>query len=68
MEPSTDAARPDLALLSTADVYHQLVHTLSRALPPLLGDTPEAHAWRDHDAIARVACLLPANADEAHLG
>jgi hypothetical protein len=67
MDPHPEAPSPDLALLFTADVYEQLAHTLCAALPVPVPDTPETRTRRDHDAIARVACLLPANADEAHL-
>ena len=52
--------------LST-DLYYQLVYTLTDLLPPPLGDTPEALRTRNHAAIAKVAALLPANANEADL-
>jgi hypothetical protein len=48
------------------DVHHILMHTL-RATLPTVGDTPEDLARRDRDALARIACLMPANADEADL-
>src|SRR5712671_4771514 len=48
-------------------LYFQLVHTLTGLLPPPLDDTPAALLVRNHAAIARVAALLPVNADEADL-
>jgi hypothetical protein len=52
--------------LST-DLYYQLVYTLTDLLPPPLDDTPEALRARNHAAIAKVAALLPVNANEADL-
>jgi hypothetical protein len=52
--------------LST-ELYYQLVYTLTDLLPPLLDDTPEAPHPRSHAAIAKVAALLPVNANEADL-
>ena len=49
------------------DTYCQVVHTLRGLLPPPEADTPEALICRDNAAIAHVAALLPANADEADL-
>jgi hypothetical protein len=49
------------------DVYRQLVHKLRGYLPPPVDDTPEALAQRDNAAIAHVASMLPANADEADI-
>ena len=66
MEPRPEPERPDLALSLTEDVCHRLIHTLRTAVPPV-SDTPEDHARRDNAAIAHVACLHPANADEADL-
>jgi len=48
-------------------LYYQLVYTLTDLLPPPLDDTPEALNTRNHAAIAKVAALLPANANEADL-
>src|SRR4051794_30854022 len=48
------------------DVYYQLIHTLCAALPPV-SDSPEDIALRDRAAVAQVASLLPANADEASI-
>src|SRR5487761_2263735 len=58
---------PDLTQLPF-DSYHQLVHTLCALLPPPVADTPEALARRNRAAIAQVAALVPANAEEANLG
>jgi hypothetical protein len=58
---------PDLSLLLPRSLYYQLVHSLCRSLPPPVEDTPEALAHRDNAAIAQVAAMLPANADEAEL-
>jgi len=48
-------------------LYYQLVYTLTDLLPPPLDDTPEALRTRNHAAIAKVAALLPVNANEADL-
>src|SRR5450432_642955 len=48
-------------------LYYQLVGTLIGLLPPPLDDTEEALHTRDHAAIAKVAALLPVNANEADL-
>jgi hypothetical protein len=66
---------PDLTLQLPRDLYHQIVHTLRTALPPPATDTPQAAgsdpgqalARRDNAAIAEVASLLPANAEEVTL-
>src|ERR1700729_657650 len=52
--------------LST-ELYYQLVYTLTDLLPPPLDDTPEALHVRIRAAIAKVAALLPVNANEADL-
>src|SRR3978361_1533083 len=52
--------------LST-ELYYQLVYTLTDLLPPPLDDTPEALHVRNRAAIAKVAALLPVNANEADL-
>jgi hypothetical protein len=49
------------------DLYFQLVHTLTSLLPPPLDNSPEALRARNHAAIAKVAALLPVNANEADL-
>jgi len=43
------------------------MHTLTTLLPPPLDDTQEALRTRNHAAIAKVAALLPVNANEADL-
>src|SRR5712671_3772141 len=48
-------------------LYYQLVYTLTDLLPPPLDDSPEALRARNHAAIAKVAALLPVNANEADL-
>jgi len=48
-------------------LYYQLVYTLTSLLPPPLDDSPEALRTRNHAAIAKVAALLPVNANEADL-
>jgi hypothetical protein len=58
--------RPDLSLQLPKSMYYQLIHTLRAALAPV-SDAPEDLARRDHAAIAQVASLLPANADEVTL-
>src|SRR5476651_2204661 len=56
--PAIDLATP---------LYYQLVYTLTDLLPPPLDDTPEALHTRNLAAIAKVAGLLPVNANEADL-
>jgi hypothetical protein len=64
METSTPPHPPiDLS----TDLYYQLVYTLTDLLPPPLDDTQEALHSRNHAAIAKVAALLPVNANEADL-
>ena len=48
-------------------MYYQVIHTLCGSLPPPVSASPEDRTRRDNAAIAQVACLLPANADEANL-
>ena len=57
---------PDLTLHLPRDVYYQLIHTLRATLAPVTGSAEDV-ARCDNAAIAQVACLLPANADEANL-
>jgi hypothetical protein len=47
--------------------YYQLVYTLTDLLPPPLDHSPEALHARNHAAIAKVAALLPVNANEIDL-
>jgi hypothetical protein len=58
---------PHLAIDLSTPLYYQLVYTLTDLLPPPLDDTPEALHTRNHAAIAKVAALLPVNANEADL-
>jgi hypothetical protein len=57
--------RPAIDLPS--HLYYQLVYTLTDLLPPPLDDTPQALRTRNLAAIAKVAALLPVNANEADL-
>jgi hypothetical protein len=59
--------QPDLTLQLPRDMYYHLVHTLRTSLPPPISDTPEDLVRRDNAAIAQIASLLPANADEANI-
>jgi hypothetical protein len=67
MDQSPPSEAPDLTLQLPRDIYYQIVHTLRGALPPPLTDTADDLARRDNAAIGAVACLLPANAEEADL-
>jgi hypothetical protein len=58
---------PHPAIALSTHLYCQLVYTLTSLLPPPLDDTPEALYTRNHAAIAKVAALLPVNANEADL-
>lgn len=49
------------------DTYYQVVHTLRTSLPLPGTDSPEDTALRDRAAIAHIACLLPADPEEANL-
>src|SRR5476649_568933 len=64
MEPFSP---PNPAIDLATHLYYQLVHTLTGLLPPPLDDTQEALHTRNHAAIAKVAALLPVNANEADL-
>jgi hypothetical protein len=57
--------RPTIDL--STHLYYQLVYTLTDLLPPPLDGTPEALRTRNHAAIAKVAALLPVNANEVDL-
>ena len=57
---------PPATNLST-HLYYQLVYTLTDLLPPPLDGSPEALRTRNHAAIAKVAAMLPVNANEADL-
>jgi hypothetical protein len=56
---------PHPAIDLSTELYYQLVYTLTDLLPPPLDDTPEALHVRNRAAIAKVAALLPVNANEA---
>jgi hypothetical protein len=58
---------PHPAIDLAPHLNHQLVYTLTGLLPPPLDDTPEALHTRNLVAIAKVAALLPVNANEADL-
>ena len=58
---------PHPAIELSTHLYYQLVYTLTDLLPPPLDDTPEGLRARNHAAIAKVAALLPVNANEADL-
>jgi hypothetical protein len=64
---ATAATQADPAALLPRATYYQITHTLRGLLPPPVTDTQEDEARRDLAAIAHVASLLPANADEANL-
>jgi hypothetical protein len=61
----TSTAHPAINLAT--QLYYQLVYTLMALLPPPLDDTPEALRARNHAAVAKVAALLPVNANEIEL-
>jgi hypothetical protein len=61
------APQPDLTLQLPRDMYYQVIHTLRGAMPPPVTKSPEDLVRRDNAVIAQVACLLPANADEANI-
>lgn len=67
MDNETQTEPLDLSLQLPRDVYYQAIHTLSTSLPPPITDSPEDLVRRDNAAIAVVAALLPATADEARL-
>ena len=58
---------PHPAIDLSTHLYYQLVYTLTALLPPPLDDTPAALRTRNHAAVAKVAALLPVNANEADL-
>jgi hypothetical protein len=57
----------DFHLQLPRDVFHQVIHALCEALPPPATDDPQDRIRRDNAAIAHLASMLPANADEAYL-
>jgi hypothetical protein len=64
METSTP---PPPATNPSTQLYHQLVYTLTDQLPPPHDSSPGALRARNHAAIAKVASMLPINANEADL-
>src|ERR1700710_1479698 len=58
---------PQPAIDLSTHLYYQLVYTLTDLLPPPLDDTPEGPCARNHAAIAKVAAMLPVNANEIDL-
>jgi hypothetical protein len=58
---------PHPAINLANDLYRQLVYTLTDLLPPPLDGSPGALRARNHAAIAKVAALLPVNANELDL-
>jgi hypothetical protein len=58
---------PHQAADLATQLYYQLVYTLTDLLPPPIDDSPEALHARNHAAIAKVAALLPVNANEIDL-
>jgi hypothetical protein len=58
---------PRPAIDLPTSLYYQLVYTLTDLLPPPLDDTPQALRARNHAAIAKIAALLPVNANEIDL-
>jgi hypothetical protein len=61
------SAPPHPAINLSSHLYYQLVYTLTDLLPPPVDGSPEALCTRNHAAIAKVAALLPVNANEADL-
>jgi len=60
-------SQPDLALQLPRDMYYQLIHTICGCLPPPRTNSPEDRIRRENAIIARIASMLPANADEASI-
>src|SRR5476651_1715132 len=58
---------PHPAINHATPLYYQLTYTLTDLLPPPLDDTQEGLRARNHAAIAKVAALLPVNANEIDL-
>src|ERR1700712_3177909 len=58
---------PRQTLNLSSDLYYQLIYTLTDLLPPPIDGTPDALYTRNLAAIAKVAALLPVNANEADL-
>ena len=67
MDHSPPSEPLDLTLQLPRDMYYQLIHTVRGSLPAPVTNAPEDLVRRDNAAIAQIAALLPANADEANL-
>ncbi len=63
----TASSQLDIAYQLPRDMYYQLVHDLCGSLPTPLTDSPEDLLRRNNAAIAQVASMLPANAEEASI-
>ena len=61
------SSQPQPTIDLSTPLYYQLVNTLTDLLPPALDDTPESLHARNLAAIAKIAALLPVNANEADL-
>jgi hypothetical protein len=61
------SAPPRPSSYLTTDLYYQLVYTLTDVLPPPIDRTPDALRTRNLAAIAKIAALLPVNANEVDL-
>jgi hypothetical protein len=57
----------DLSLQLPRDMFYQVIHTCCGSLPAPVTNSPEDRVRRDNAAMARIACMLPANADEANI-
>jgi hypothetical protein len=64
METSTP---PSPSTNLSTHLYHQLVYTLTDLLPPPIDGSPGALRARNYAAIAKVAAMLPVNANETDL-
>src|SRR6478609_4016266 len=67
MDPAPLPEQPDLSLLLPRSTYWQIVQDLRSSLPLPADETPEARVHRDRAAIADVASMLPANAEEVRI-
>ena len=61
------SSQPQPTIDLSTPLYYQLVNTLTDLLPPALDDTPESLHARNLAAIAKIAALLPVNANEADI-
>ena len=63
----TIETRPDLSLQLPRDLYYHALHSLRTTMPAPVSDRPEDLVRRDNAAIADIASLLPANAEEVEI-